>query len=340
MSVFNAEKYLREAIDSILAQTFGDFEFVIYDDASTDQTRSILESYDDPRIVLRCNKENCGLTANLEEGMRLARGAFVARMDGDDIAKPERLGEQLKYLDEHPDVAILGTQVELFRDDGIIAGVTHEPEEHGDIMVKLFVNFTLFHPTVMFRMSEMRRHSLNYNPDFRYSQDHELWTRAMLDVRLANHPKALMRMRIHGNSISRANHGQQQECSNRVRRQVLERLGLSLSPEEEQAYNLVASACPLANASQYAAFSQAVNRIRLSASIRKTFPFQSLQRELDRHLYVLMYCRMWQRDFPEFWKIYKRREKGEVWYRPPLEERFRFWCRRILRLVTGERRPA
>ena len=240
MSVYNAEKYLREAIDSILAQTFADFEFVIYDDCSTDQSREIIQGYSDPRIILRCNKVNRGLTKNLEEGMCLAKGDFVARMDADDIANPVRFAEQLKYFDEHPEVAILGTQVEFFDDDRKILCRTFEPESHEDITARLFISFSLYHPTIMFRMSVIRRHQLNYDPSFRYAQDHDLWFRAMMTVRLANHPNVLMKMRAHATSVSRVKYGPQQVCADRGRKEMLDRCGISYSSEELNSYNYIA----------------------------------------------------------------------------------------------------
>src|SRR5438093_5990647 len=110
MPVYNAERYLRAAMDSILTQTFSDFEFLIMNDTSTDASRSIITSYRDARIRLIDNEQNLGLTRTLNKGLRVCAGNYVARHDADDIACPERLALQIAFLEEHKDVGLLGTQ--------------------------------------------------------------------------------------------------------------------------------------------------------------------------------------------------------------------------------------
>src|SRR4051794_29608800 len=109
LAVYNGERYLREAIDSILGQTFQDFEFLIINDGSTDSTREIILSYHDPRIRLVDNEDNIGQTRSLNRGLALAAGQFVARQDADDISEPERLASQVAFLEIHPEVVLLGT---------------------------------------------------------------------------------------------------------------------------------------------------------------------------------------------------------------------------------------
>src|SRR5262245_35822647 len=118
MSVLNGEAYLRLAVDSILAQTFQDFEFIIVDNASSDSTTSILDSYRDDRIVRLRNDTVLSLTQSLNRGLRSARGAYVARMDADDIASPVRLARQVDFLDEHPDVVLVASHVRLIDRNG------------------------------------------------------------------------------------------------------------------------------------------------------------------------------------------------------------------------------
>ena len=114
MPAYNAENYIREAIDSILAQTFRDFEFLIIDDGSTDHTVEIIRSYSDSRIRLYQNERNMGVAATLNRGLDLARGEYIARMDADDISLPERFAKQAAYMDAHPDVAVCGSNIILF----------------------------------------------------------------------------------------------------------------------------------------------------------------------------------------------------------------------------------
>jgi glycosyltransferase involved in cell wall biosynthesis len=111
MSVYNAQLFIAEAVESVLNQIFKDFEFLIFEDKSTDSSLEILRSYSDPRIRLIANEHNQGLTKNLASGMRIARGEFVARMDADDVCVPNRLETQLAYLEEHPEISVLGSAV-------------------------------------------------------------------------------------------------------------------------------------------------------------------------------------------------------------------------------------
>src|SRR4051812_26679567 len=118
MAVYNGEQYLREAVNSILSQTFKDFEFIIIDDGSTDRSPELLASYAraDSRVKL-ISRPNKGLTKSLNEGLHAARGEFVARMDGDDISLPERFERQVSYLREHPEVVLVGSRVEFIDPD-------------------------------------------------------------------------------------------------------------------------------------------------------------------------------------------------------------------------------
>ena len=109
LSVYNGERYLRESIESILNQTFTDFEFLIINDGSTDDSRRIISSYDDPRIQLIDNEQNIGLSQSLNKGLKLARGTYIARQDADDISEPERLAKQVSYMDRNPHIALLGS---------------------------------------------------------------------------------------------------------------------------------------------------------------------------------------------------------------------------------------
>ncbi|NHJ46179.1 MAG: glycosyltransferase family 2 protein, partial [Asgard group archaeon] len=130
MSVFNGEKYLREAIDSVLHQTFTDFEFLIINDGSTDNSVEIINSYDDERIHLVHNEQNIGLAASLNKGINLARGEYIARMDCDDINHQTRLEKQVKFMDKNPDIGLLSSANRFIQDDKILNLVDRFPTDH------------------------------------------------------------------------------------------------------------------------------------------------------------------------------------------------------------------
>ncbi len=292
MSVYNGKKYLREAIDSILGQTYGGFEFVIYDDCSTDASSEIIQSYHDERIDFRKNECNQGLTKNLADGIDRANGEFVARMDADDIANPYRLEAQLSWLDAHPDIAILGAQVMYFDAKGDI-GVTHEPQDNEAIKISLMSSFTLLHPTIMMRVSDLRRNGLNYNPKYRYSQDHALYFDCMLKgLKFANHPEPLLKMRSHGGSISKSKHDLQKECSNRARAKILETLGLVgvISKEEKDAYDAVANGELPSSATSLWAFDSFVDKLCGGSGVGNVVDQERLRLAFARKLWALVYA--------------------------------------------------
>ena len=246
MSVYNGERYLREAIDSILKQTYKDFDFVIYDDCSTDSSSAIIQSYDDPRIVYRRNDVNQGLTRNLADGVKKAETYYIARMDADDIAYPERLQKQLDWMDEHQEISILGTPVSYFHNEPGDGGLSQQPIDDATIKATLFVSFTLMHPTIMIRRKDLVEHGLNYNPEYRCSQDHALYLDCIrAGLKFANMKMPLLYMRSHGESISKAKHGVQQECSQRARWNFLKVTGIgsACTKEEIEIYTIFASAC-------------------------------------------------------------------------------------------------
>ena len=202
MSAFNAEVFLREAIDSVLCQTLADFAFIVFDDKSSDHTLQILKDCHDRRLILVSNSENQGLTKNLVRGMGMAQGTYVARMDADDVCLPSRLQRQVDYLEQHPEISVLGSSV-MFFDEHSHEIIGSQPENHEAIQCELLYGFTMLHPSVMMRRADLERHGLNYDPHFIYSQDHDLWTRASRVLKFANLNKPLLKMREHGAKIGR-----------------------------------------------------------------------------------------------------------------------------------------
>jgi hypothetical protein len=200
MSVYNGERYLREAIDSILGQTFRDFEFIIVDDGSTDGTWAILQSYDDPRIFLLRNEENIGLTRSLNKGLAVVQGDYIARMDADDISWPERLEKQVAYLDVHPEVGLIGTSVEIIGERGERLAVLRRPMDPTFITWSLLFDNCLVHSTVMYRRSLVEKLG-GYNPS-RYAQDYGLWSRMSFETQVAKLPEVLVSWRRHPAGIT------------------------------------------------------------------------------------------------------------------------------------------
>ena len=175
LPAYNAELYLKEAIDSVLAQTFTDFELIILNDGSTDQTESIILSYDDPRIVYVKNEQNLGLIGTLNKGMALAKGKYIARMDADDICFPERFAKQVEFLEKNQEYVICGTSAYRFYDHISDGKAFNVPLSDESIRIRLFFNSGFIHPSVMFRTSVVRDYHLGFSEDYKYAEDYFFW---------------------------------------------------------------------------------------------------------------------------------------------------------------------
>ena len=180
MSVYNADKYLTEAMDSILAQTYSDFEMIVVNDKSTDESGDILKAFaqKDPRIVILENAQNIGLTKSLNRGLAIAKGEYVARMDADDISAPDRFEKQVAFLDAHLDYSFVSCIGRYIDENGNPERLRPFPETNEEIYAMMPKVDAVMHPGVMFRREDIARIG-NYCEDFRVVQDYDLWFRGM-----------------------------------------------------------------------------------------------------------------------------------------------------------------
>ena len=210
MPVYNTAPYLREAMDSMLSQTFTDFELIVLDDCSPDNAQEILDIYDDSRIVRYKGGQNVGLGNVLNVGLGMARGEYIARMDSDDISLPDRLQVQVDYLNAHPECDFVSVGMKEFGDGDRIYSYDNESEE---------IKFNaLFFTPVLHASSMWRKNSfegLLYNQAFVPSEDYELWTRALLKgVRMRNLPKVLYLYRRFPGQSASSNNGEKHREAN------------------------------------------------------------------------------------------------------------------------------
>jgi len=201
LSVYNAEKYLSEAIESILNQSYGNFEFIIINDGSTDRSLEIIKSYEDVRIIL-ISRENRGLAASLNEGIIKATGKYIARMDADDISFPERFEKQITFMEDNHEIGICGTAVIMFGEH-INNSLWRLARNDQAIRTELLFSSSLAHPTVMIRRALLIENELFYNEKFIHAEDIELWTRLEKYTKFANLKSPLLKYRVAENSISR-----------------------------------------------------------------------------------------------------------------------------------------
>lgn len=203
MPVYNAGKYLIEAIESIIDQTFYDFEFLIIDDGSTDNSLSIISDYKskDSRIIF-ISRENLGVTTTLNQLLGLARGKWVARMDADDISHPLRFERQIEYLEKNPKVGVLGTWVEFFGDSNK-SKVWKTPHKHQDCVRRMIFSSPLAHPSVMFRGDLIKVGLIKYEETSMHAEDLSLWMQLYNCTQICNLEEVLLKYRIHSKSITR-----------------------------------------------------------------------------------------------------------------------------------------
>jgi len=235
MAVHDGAAHLRAAIESVLAQTMADFELIVIDDGSTDETPAIVHEYAtrDRRIVAVRNAANIGLTKSLNRGLAMARGEFIARQDADDTSLPGRLAAQVAFLDAHPEVGLVGTAYHVIDEQGNRRATHRTPVSDTEIRWEMLFHNAFCHTSVMFRRSLLRVER-GYDETFPVCQDYEFWSRLLRHTVAANLPAPLVERRTHGASIGARRGGQQQHAASVVARRAMARLApeLELSLEE------------------------------------------------------------------------------------------------------------
>jgi glycosyltransferase involved in cell wall biosynthesis len=199
LPIYNGEKYLREAIDSILAQTYSHFELILIDDGSTDATPAIIAEYAprDSRIRVQTHSKNSGRIAALNTGLGVARGEYIARMDQDDVSLPERFAKQVAHLEAHPETGILGTAATVMDKSGAPQGLMESPLRHELICWALCFYNPMIHPTIMARRDVMQSIG-GYRVNYPMAEDYDLWTHLSQSTRIENLPEPLLLLRKHG----------------------------------------------------------------------------------------------------------------------------------------------
>ena len=232
MPVYNCELYVKEAVSSILNQTFADFELLIIDDCSTDATFQICKSLTDNRIVLIKKDKNSGYTNSLNYGISIAKGQYIARMDGDDISLPERFAKQVAFLDSNPDVAVCGTcYAEI--GDRIPIFLTQNDDK---IRIEFLTANCIVHPSVMMRSSIFRIFSITYDITMEPAEDYDLWVRIIAYGKIHNLQEVLFNYRVHNNQTSNLNSVSQFEKAEIIRSKMLGYFGVEINKEEKSLY--------------------------------------------------------------------------------------------------------
>lgn len=236
LPVYNGAAYLSETMNSLLVQQFQDFELLVIDDASTDESHDVISSFSDPRIRYIRNETNLRLSNTLNKGITLSTGRYIARMDQDDIALPERLEEQFRFMEDNADIALCGTWFQNFGDR---TDIERLETSHEAIVFRLLHQFHMLHPSWMMRRSIIDRYALRYSPEV-IANDYDLVVRMVDVARIANIPKVLMRYRQDGGTQSKVKHGTIIVDSNRIRKHLFRSVGLEVTDEDLELYTAIA----------------------------------------------------------------------------------------------------
>lgn len=202
LPVYNASKYLRKSIESVLNQSFVDFELIIINDASTDDSEEIIKQFTDSRIIYIKNEVNKRLIKTLNLGLSVAKGKYIARMDADDIAIPNRFEMQVSFLNTNQDYVLVGTSVNQIEENDVFIKRLNYFQKHEELVFSLVFFSPFVHPSVMIRKSTLDTHSLQFDENFLHAEDYELWTRLVRFGKVANINEPLLEYRVHQNQIS------------------------------------------------------------------------------------------------------------------------------------------
>jgi len=287
MATYNTPtEWLREAIDSILIQTYSNLEFIIIEDCSTNNSHDVLKQYSDPRIKIIRNKSNLGLTKSLNIGLDIAKGKYIARMDADDISFENRLEEQVKFMESNRDIIGCGSyRMSFGLDENIESWKLPSSLDEQKIQL-FFYNCGLTHPTAMLNHELLIKHCISYDEKYKKAQDYRLWVECVKYAKLHVIPKVLLKYRKHANQVSVSGKNSQDEYANLIRLEQLK--DLKIEPDEQETkihlglckgnYNLSPEAGELW-----------VNKLILSNERYQIFNTKLFNEELNRRWYNI--CR-------------------------------------------------
>lgn len=237
MPVYNGGGFVKDSIQSILNQSYTNFELIVINDGSSDNSEELILSIKDPRIQYLKNETNLGLIKTLNKGIDLCKGEYIARMDADDISLPDRLKKQLEFMEKNRKVGVCGSDYIHFGKGKQIALTSHH--DHQWILGWMLFNSSVVHPALMIRTSVIKAEQPYFNSDYKHVEDYELWSRLIFKTKFADVPETLLKYRIHASQVSRQHRDEQIENGNKVRRTLLEKAGFKFGERELKVHCLL-----------------------------------------------------------------------------------------------------
>jgi len=241
MPVYNGESHLKEAIDSILNQTYTDFEFLIINDGSSDRSEDIINSYSDERIRYIINETNVGIVKTLNRGLDLVNHKYIVRMDADDVSMPHRFETQVKFMEANADLAACGSNIiKFFNDDINQTKSSNVKLEDKDLKIRTIFYTAFWHPTMILRTKVLKDFGLRYRSDYKYAQDKALWIDISKHGAIANLKEPLLYYRVHENQVSTKFFAEQYGISISVTREALSNLGVNMNKFSDKTIGFIA----------------------------------------------------------------------------------------------------
>ncbi len=281
MTVYNGRRYVGEAIESILGQPFRDFELLIINDGSRDDSLAVIRRYSDDRIRVIDQQPNQGIRAVLNRGLREARTDYIAIMDQDDVAHPQRLEQQVAFMETHPDVGLCGTDIEVFGERSMPSWIRHF--ESDALQIALLFENPFCHPSVILRRQTLAAHQLDY-PDFPYAEEYALWVKLSRHARVANLPEKLLRYRTHAQQVSQSKNDIQCRSTEQILLEQLRYLGIDATRRDLIVHKMLGAVFnPLPRYRQR--LEQWTTRLRAANRDRAVYPAEVFAQQVQQRLH-------------------------------------------------------
>lgn len=279
LPLYNAQDFVKEAIESVLNQTFRDFELIIINDGSTDNSSAIIDSLTDKRIVYINNQKNSGLIQALNDGLRIAKGKYIARMDADDVCLSDRFEKQVAVLERNDKIVLVSSDFYEMKgtDLKLSTGFTGSDE----IKATLLFAPGIAHPTVMMR-NVFKENSIRYNSEFKHAEDYQLWTKLALLGDFVNLNRPLLKYRSHEAQVSAQFSSVQKVNSEKIREAYLLKRGFVFSKEELQIHHLIGNNTFITSDSQLMGIEKWLSSLIEQNRIKKVFEERSFERVIRK----------------------------------------------------------
>jgi glycosyltransferase involved in cell wall biosynthesis len=286
--IYKAEDYIVEALRSVMDQTYKNLEIILINDQSPDRSIQLAEELaaNDPRVQIVENRYEKGIVGALNTGLELATGELIARMDGDDVCFPDRIERQVKFMDEHPEIAVSSGSVEVI---GKHSGLKFEyPTDPEVAAIYPLLNSPLAHPATILRADFFQEHSLRYDYEYQYGEDIDLWQR-VLDAggQIGNLAEVILKYRTHNTNVTVEHASRNSDLAQKVRLRILNKLGLNLSEPEVTALHLLAGWTPASSRQMYLDYLKLINEILGANAVKNIYHQSKLAHFLHSRLHHL-----------------------------------------------------